>query len=107
MTVSAEDSLSAWCEAVIRFIAAQMLDPHRHFEQKLLGQLARAQSRTARLQLLSQLTGWLAQDRLLTAAQRDTLDTMLTARGWPGTRLAEQDPHRAARMLTDKAADRP
>lgn len=76
-----------------------MLDPHRYFEQKLLGQLGLADTHEARLELLRQLVGWLAKDQLLTPRQRDALDGALEARGWPSTALAEQDPDHAGRML--------
>lgn len=84
---------------MIRFVASQMLDPHRYFEQKLLGQLALSDTRAARAELLQRLVGWLAADELLTAVQRAQLDAGLAARHWPSTELAEQDPDLAVVLL--------
>ena len=99
MDPSADEPLTAWCESVIRFIAAQMLDPHRNFEQKLLGQLELADGDADREHLFRQLAGWLSTDALLNAAQRQALDGLLQSRGWPDTRLAEQDPVRTLHLL--------
>lgn len=91
--------MSAYCEALIRFVASQMLDPHRYFEQKLLGQLALSPNDAARAELLQQLVAWLAADQLLTAPQRGRLDAELATRYWPSTVLVEQDPDLAMLLL--------
>ncbi len=93
--------MAEYCERVIRFVAAQMLDPHRYFEQKLLGQLSLSDSGPARARLLQQLVTWIAADELLTAAQRKQLDTELAARHWPTTTLAERNPALALLLLRD------
>ena len=40
MTEAGRNELVAYIDLVVRFVAGQLLDPHRYFEQKLLGQLA-------------------------------------------------------------------
>lgn len=99
MSIAGEDPVTGYCETMIRFVASQMLDPHRYFEQKLLGQLALSDTRAARAELLQRLVGWLAADELLTAVQRAQLDAGLAARHWPSTELAEQDPDLAVVLL--------
>ena len=99
MSRTGTDSVAAYCEVVIRFIAGQMLDPHRYFEQKLLGQLALCRTDLARARLLHQLVEWIAQDGLLTAMQREQLDAGLAARQWPSTVLAEREPDLALWLL--------
>lgn len=106
MTHSGEDPVTEYCETLIRFIASQMLDPHRYFEQKLLGQLALSDTELARAGLLQQLVGWLAADQLLTARQREQLDAELATRHWPSTALAERNPGLAVLLLRD-AVDAP
>lgn len=99
MRSSAEDPVTDYCDALIRFVASQLLDPHRYFEQKLLGQLALSANDTARADLLRQLVGWLAADELLTAPQRARLDAELARRHWPSTGLVERDPDLALLLL--------
>lgn len=99
MPIGGADALSAYCEALVRFIAAQMLDPHRYFEQKLLGQLAQCTDHAARSTLLRSLIQWLGDDGLLTHEQRGQLEQLLAAKGWPSTSLVEQDPELAITLL--------
>jgi hypothetical protein len=99
VTPGADQPLTDYCEHVIRFIAAQMLDPHRHFEQGLLGQLALAGTPDQRLGLLRQLLDWLGSDQLLAVGQRERLDAELAARQWPGTGFARQHPEVAVAWL--------
>lgn len=97
--MSGEDPVTGYCETVIRFVASQMLDPHRYFEQKLLGQLALSDTGAERARLLQQLVAWIVVDKLLTAAQRAQLDAALGARRWPSMALADRDPELALLLL--------
>lgn len=98
--MSPVNSLVPYCEALVRFIAVQMLDPHRYFEQKLLGELAQCANDEARATLLARLVQWLGTERLLTDAQRDQLDCRLAREGWPSTALAERDPELTLLLLS-------
>jgi cytosine/adenosine deaminase-related metal-dependent hydrolase len=98
--------LLAYGEFIVRFVAAQMLDPHRHFEQALIGRLALADSQLARERVLDDLLGWVAGGQLLEAAQRARLDAALGGRGWPSTALVREHPevgHALLRRTADAA----
>ena len=99
LSTDADSELKGYCEKLIRFIATQMLDPHRYFEQKLLGELGLAASPAARAALLSRLVGWIDSGELLTAAQRRQLDAELAGHGWPSTVLAARDAQAVALLL--------
>ena len=77
-----------YCEALIRGIAELMLDPHRYFEQRLLGELATTTDREA---LRRQLLGWATEEALLTPTQRESLAAGLAAAGLPSPALALRD----------------
>ena len=99
MNAAAEDPVAAYCEALIRFIATQLLDPHRYFEQKLLGQLALSDTGAARAELLRRLVHWVTADELLTVPQRERFDAGLARRRWPSTKLVEREPELAMLLL--------
>ena len=94
-----EDKLPAYCEALIRFIASCMLDPHRYFEQKLLGELETADGPTARLALLERLLEWLSDGELLDPDQVQVLDRQLAGQQLPTTALGQQDPELLGLLL--------
>jgi len=64
--------------ALVRLIANQMVDPHRYFEQKLIGQMQDERDAVAQNARLSQVLQWL-DDGLLTPAQRERVDAQLLA----------------------------
>ena len=99
MTAAGTNELVAYIDLVVRFVAGQLLDPHRYFEQKLLGQLAQCADDDARVALLGRVNGWLDTENLLTPGQRKQLDSRLAARCWPSTELAARDPGLAAVLL--------
>jgi hypothetical protein len=99
MTEAWSNELVAYVDLVVRFVARQLLDPHRYFEQKLLGQLAECADDTARVALLGRISGWLDTESLLTPGQRKQLDARLAARCWPSTELAARDPGLTAVLL--------
>jgi len=72
--------------ALVRLIANQMVDPHRYFEQKLIGQMQDERDAVAQNARLSQVLQWL-DDGLLTPAQRERVDAQLLESGLPSTRV--------------------
>ena len=84
-------ALTAYAEALIRGIASRMLDPHRYFEQRLLGELHQLPDEAAVQQFLDRLLDWLA-DGLLDAGQLQRLDAELNAQWLPSSRLAGAGP---------------
>lgn len=101
--MKAEDLLPRYCEFLIRFIAARMLDPHRHFEQQLLGELSLANNPAERERLFRRLASWTAPDRLLDQAQAGRLDSSLADAGLPSASLARGDPELVVRLLGGRA----
>lgn len=101
-------SAAEYCELIIRFIADQMLDPHRYFEQKLVGELRGVGDDRALTELISRLVGWV-RGGLLEPAQRRRLDEHLAARGGPTASLWAGEPELARLLLAgglDDAARR-
>jgi hypothetical protein len=74
---------------LVQLVASQMVDPHRYFEQKLIGEMRAAQSEDARRRLLARLLAWL-DDGLLTPAQRERVDARLLEADLPGTCAASR-----------------
>ncbi|MGI9330243.1 MAG: hypothetical protein ACR2QB_05950 [Gammaproteobacteria bacterium] len=100
---SADDALSDYCELLIRHIASLMLDPHRYFEQKLLGELALADARPARMAFFKRLLVWARPGELLDAAQAAELDELLGKRALPSLSFAQDHPELAANLLIGEA----
>lgn len=69
---------------LVRLIASQMVDPHRAFEQKLVGEMQAAADTGERGALLLRLLRWL-DDGLLTPAQLERVDARLDTAGLPKT----------------------
>ena len=94
-----DDALTDYCELLIRHIASRMLDPHRYFEQKLLGQLALAEAPSAQLEIFKRLLAWTRPGKLLDAAQAEELDALLAERALPSATLAHAHPELIAKLL--------
>lgn len=94
-----DDTLSDYCELLIRHIASLMLDPHRYFEQKLLGQLALADALPARLELFQRLLAWTRPGNLLDATQAAELDSLLGERTLPSASFGHAHPGLVANLL--------
>lgn len=97
----ADPGLRRYCDALTRFIAARMVDPHRHFEQQLVNTAALAPDAEALEALALRLLQW-ADGGLLEPGDRRRLDAALAADGLPSPALFRD--HRAlARALLDPA----
>ncbi|MDJ0926120.1 MAG: hypothetical protein QNJ73_00605 [Gammaproteobacteria bacterium] len=79
-----DDAVETYAAALIRSIAAQMVDPHRYFEQRLLGELAQLETTADRVKFLEQMLCWL-ESGLLDERQRAGVDARLAALDLPGT----------------------
>lgn len=94
-----------YCEHLIRFIGNAMLDPHRYFEQKMLGELALSDDEAQRRELLQRLVSWI-ETGILDPAQRARLDGQLASADLPTTLLAVTCPDAAwALIIGDRSAD--
>ena len=96
---TANDPLSDYCEVLIRHIAALMLDPHRYFEQKLMGQLAQADTLPAQREMFQRLLAWTRPGELLDVSQAAQLDRLLGEQALPSAGLAHAHPELMANML--------
>ena len=90
--MNSRPGIQEYYATLVRLVANQMVDPHRYFEQKLVGEMRASRDAAARDALLSQLLQWL-DDGLLTEAQRERVDAQLSQAGMPDTRAVAQLPH--------------
>ena len=91
----------AYCDLIIRFIADQMLDPHRYFEQKLIGQLRAVTTSSELDELITMLIGWVYGD-LLEPRQRQRLDDHLARHGGPTASFWRMYPQQAAQLFGNR-----
>jgi len=73
---------AAYAEALIRGIAARMVDPHRGFEQRMLGELQALQSESQIRKFIAKLFDCINGD-LLSESQRRGLAADLRRANWP------------------------
>lgn len=95
-----EDAVEVYAAALIRGIAAQMVDPHRYFEQRLLGELAQLQTTPDRVEFLRRLLQWL-ESGLLTEQQQAGVDVRLAAMDLPGAARVMGQPDLAGFLERD------
>ncbi len=91
MTSSDRQPFQLYYEKLVRFVANTMVDPHRYFEQKLVGELLAAADIAAENEQLELLLGWI-DDGLVSNSQRAQLRQQLAADDLPSMDLARSQP---------------
>ena len=99
MTSLQQQPFHLYYEKLVRFVANTMVDPHRYFEQKLVGELLAAADIAAENEQLEVLLGWI-DNGLVSIDQCAQLRQQLADADLPGMDLARAQPA-LLRLLLD------
>ncbi len=91
-------------EFLVRFVANQMVDPHRYFEQKLMGEMQLATTMAEENELLATVLQWL-EDGLLSRQQVKALDRNLVTKSLPSLDFARAYPQALRQLLEKEDSD--
>ncbi len=100
MTSLQRQPFHLYYEKLVRFVANTMVDPHRYFEQKLVGEMLAAANIAAENEQLELLLGWI-DNGLVSIDQRAQLRQLLADSDLPGIDLARDQPALLRLLLND------
>ena len=95
--MASQSGIEQYYAMLVRLVANQMVDPHRYFEQKLVGEMQAEEEAAARRARLLQLLEWL-DDGLLTPAQREQVAARLVEAGLPSTLVVGRSSEELGRL---------